>query len=167
MHALYWLSVWIHILAAITWVGGILFLVLVAIPWMRSGDRSQAVRFLRATGRRFRNIAWICFAIVAATGTFNLWFRGVRFATFARPEWRASPFGSAVIAKLSVFALVLLVSGLHDFVVGPRAARAMEQSPAAAETSKLRALASRMGRANLLLALALVGIAVALVRGWP
>ena len=38
MHALFVLSVWIHILAAATWIGGSLFLVIVLVPTTRELD---------------------------------------------------------------------------------------------------------------------------------
>ena len=56
MHALYLLSVWIHILAATVWIGGMSFLVLVVVPWLRRGGRVEAAVFLRETGERFRNV---------------------------------------------------------------------------------------------------------------
>ncbi len=167
MHALYVLSVWLHIMAAITWVGGMLFLMLVAVPWLRRGDRSQAARFLQQTGPRLRNIAWICFATVLVTGTFNLYARGVRFASFADPDWRASGFGTAVLYKLGAFVLVVAVSAVHDFVVGPRASRAIMRDPRAPAATRWRRLATLLGRTNVVLALALVALAVVIVRGWP
>ena len=77
------------------------------------------------------------------------------------PGWLGSAFGRTVVLKLAAFALVLMVSAVHDFVVGPRAAAAIERDAASPETASL------LGRLNALLALALVAIAVALVRGWP
>lgn len=168
MHALYVLSVWLHVLAAITWIGGMFFLVLVVVPWLRrGGDRAQAARFLRETGSRFRDVGWICFAVLLVTGIFQLWRRGVRWGDFASPEWLGSPFGLAVVLKLAVFAVVLGVSAVHDFVLGPRATVAVERDPRSPESERLRRRASLLGRANVLFALALVLLGVVIVRGWP
>lgn len=167
MHTLYVFSVWLHILAAITWIGGIFFLVLVVVPWLRGRDRATAAVFLRETGARFRNVAWSCFAVLLATGLLNLWFRGVRPENFVQPEWLTSPFGHAVVCKLALFALALVVSAIHDFVVGPRATLAVEHDPRSPVAEKLRRQASILGRANALLALLLVALGVILVRGWP
>jgi uncharacterized membrane protein len=167
MHQLYLLSVLLHILAATAWVGGILFLVLVVVPWLRTGGQANAGPFLRETGQRFRWVAWTCFAVLFTTGTFQLWTRGVRMGDFLRAEWLATPFGMAVVLKLGVFVAVLLVSLYHDFLIGPRATLALQENPASPESTRLRRQASLLGRLNGLLALALVAIAVSLVRGCP
>ncbi len=167
MYGFYLLSVWLHILAAITWIGGIAFLVFVVVPWLRRSDRTIAVTFLRETGERFRAVGWICFAILLVTGTYNLWFRGVRFGDFVRPDWLQSTFGKAVVIKLALFVVVLIVSAIHDIAIGPRAAHAMEHQPGSAQAEALRRQASLLGRFNALLALALVAAGVVIVRGWP
>lgn len=164
---LYLVSVWLHILAASTWFGGMAFLVLVVVPWMRQGDRARGAVLLRETGTRFRDVGWVCFAIVLVTGTFNLWVRGVRLGDFTRAEWLASPFGKAVVLKLCVFALMLAVSAVHDFSLGPRATRAIERDPRSVEAEQLRRQASLLGRANVLFALVLIALGVVLVRGAP
>lgn len=167
MHALYLLSVWLHILAAIVWIGGSTFLVLVVVPYLRKGDRAKAAALLRDTGPRFRDIGWACFTIVLVTGTYNLWMRGVRLSSFGDPAWRASQLGRAVELKLAVFTVVLLMSAVHDFVLGPKATRAIVADPRSKEAESLRSTASMMGRVNMLLALLLVAIGVVIVRGWP
>ena len=167
MYGLYIVSVWLHILAAATWIGGMLFVVVVVVPWLRRGDRAQAATFLRETGTRFRNLGWICFAILLVTGVFNLHIRGVHPRDLLSAQWRASPFGRAVALKLLAFAAVLAVSAVHDFVLGPRAALAVERDPRSPEAERLRRWAGRLGRVNALLALVLVALAVFIVRGWP
>lgn len=167
MHALYLLSVWFHILASTIWIGGMFFIVLVVVPWLRHGDRQSAGAFLRETGERFRAVGWACFGIIVVTGTFNLWVRGVRLSDFGRWEWLASPFGTLVITKLTAFTLVLLVSVIHDFVVGPQATQAIQRDAPSGEVEQLRRKASFLGRANVLLALLLVAIGVMIVRGAP
>lgn len=162
----YLISVWLHILAVSAWVGSMFFLTLVAVPWMRHGDRMLAMRFLRESSGNLRNLGWASFAVVLVTGTFNLYVRGVTFASFADAEWRSSPFGKTVLLKLAVFTVVVLMSAVHDFRIGPAATAAMgAQDPVAAE--KMRRTASIMGRTNFLLALILVALGVMIVRGMP
>lgn len=167
MRVLYLVSVWVHILAATVWIGGMLFLVLVVVPWLRRGGRTDAAVFLRETGERFRNVGWVCFGLLLVTGTFNLWVRGVRLSDFVRAEWLESPFGKTVVVKLGAFVVVLVVSALHDFVVGPRATRAIAADPRSTDAQQQRRRASMLGRINVVLALILVAAGVALVRGTP
>jgi len=167
MPLLYVLSVWIHVLAAVTWIGGMFFLVLVVVPWLRRGDRAQAAALLRDTGIRFRKVGWTVFVILIVTGSFNLWFRGVRLGDLVNPEWLATPFGRAVAYKLAAFALVLALSAVHDFFVGPQAAVEGAKDPDSPRAKRLRGLASVLGRVNVVLALVIVWLAVVIVRGWP
>jgi copper resistance protein D len=167
MRIAYLISVWLHILAATVWVGGMAFLVLVIVPWLRTGDRARAGALLRDTGRRFRDVGWVCFGLIVLTGSFNLAARGVRLADFGNAAWLRSPFGLAVLSKLGVFACVLAISTVHDFWLGPRATAVMKADPRSAGAERLRRAASRLGRANALLALVLVGLGVVIVRGWP
>ena len=167
MTTLYLVSVWLHILAAMAWVGGMYFLVLVVVPWLRAGNQQNAGKFLSDTGRRFRSVGWVCFGVLLLTGTFNLWVRGVRVSSFTDAVWLASPFGRSVVLKLELFVVVLMLSAIHDFVVGPRATAALREGPSSPRTQALRKQASFLGRVNAILALLVVAVAVTLVRGWP
>ena len=165
LRALYLFSVWAHMLAATIWIGGMLFLVLVVVPWLRSGRHVDAGVFLRDTGQRFRTVGWACFAVLLVTGTFNLWMRGVRWASFVDAQWLSSTFGRTVLFKLAVFVAVLVVSAVHDWVLGPRATRALEQDPRSLLAARLRRQAGWLGRLNVVLALLLLAGGVLLVRG--
>jgi uncharacterized membrane protein len=167
VHALYVISVYLHVLAAITWIGGMFFLVLVVVPWLRRGDRQKGAAFLRETGAQFRNVGWTCFGILLVTGTFQLYFRGVSLTDFVRPEWLGSSFGRMVILKLGFFSLILASSVVHDFYLGPRATIAVEKDPRSPEAERFRKQASLLGRLNVIFALVLVALGVMLVRGWP
>jgi putative copper resistance protein D len=163
---LYLSSVWLHILAATVWVGGLFFLVLVIVPWLRTGRSSDAGTFLRETGERFRFVGWICFGVLAATGVLNLWVRGVRRAELGSVEWWTTPSGTIVLLKLLTFIAVLGISAVHDFHVGPEAAIEMQRDPRSKRSARLRHRASLLGRVNGMLALLLVALGVLLVRGW-
>jgi copper resistance protein D len=167
MFTLYLVSVWIHVMAATIWFGGLFFLMLVVVPWLRSGASGEPAMLLRGTAGRFRSVAWACFAILFVTGAFNLWMRGVTLASFADAGWLASPFGGVVVAKLVVFLVLIALSARHDFVVGPKAVAAIQQAPQSPEAARLRREASLHGRVNALLALLLVALAVMIVRGRP
>lgn len=167
MHALYLVSVWLHILAATAWIGAMFFLMFVVVPLLRRGDRAQGAAFLSASGPRLRNMGWVAFVVLVVTGTFNLSQRGVTLADFTRPEWTMSAYGRVIMAKLALFAAVVATSAFHDFWIGPRASDAVAHDPNSPASQKLRKTASWMGRANALLALALVAAAVMIVRGVP
>ena len=105
--------------------------------------------------------------LLVLTGSFNLWFRGVRLSDFGRAEWLASPFGKTVVVKLGVFLAVLAISAVHDFRLGPQATRAIAADPTSVISQRARRQASWLGRLNVLLALVLIAAGVMLVRGVP
>jgi copper resistance protein D len=167
VRGLYVAAVWVHILAATVWVGGMLFLVLIVAPWLRGGGRAHALVVLREAGRRFRLVGWICFGVLLVTGSFALWMRGVRLGSFASLAWLGTAFGQIVLAKLGLFLVILVLSALHDFRIGPRATAVLERDPSSEEALRLRLRAAWMGRLNAVLGLAIVLVAVLLVRGVP
>lgn len=119
-HTLYLLSMWLHILAAAAWIGGMLFLVFVIVPVLRLPElRGHAAQLVRQTGRRFRTVGWVALMTLILTGTFNLLYLRVGLTTLLRPDSWQTPFGRALGIELALVVLVLVLSGIHDFVVGP------------------------------------------------
>lgn len=168
---MYQLAVLLHLLAAIIWVGGTLFLVVVIVPLTRSGaiPRPQAVVLLRLIGRRFRLVAWAAIAVLVATGIFLAW-----------DHWNVSPSelvtGDGTIvqtlrAKVGLVALAMVLSAVHDFVLGPRVTTLAEAGipggPPSPELIKARRKLILLARANLAIILAVLVVAVMLGRGWP
>ncbi len=76
----------------------------------------------------------------------------------------SSGYGLLIGKKSVLFAVVLIVSGIHDFWLGPKAAVLMDEDPDHPRTRRLRSASKWAGRVNLLLGLAIVYIAVTLVR---
>ena len=166
MKGLYLLSVWLHILSAVIWIGGTIFLVLVLVPAIRRPEyREVAANLIQETGARFRRISWICLGLLVLSGTFNLASRGFGWADlWSGRLWQGS-FGRTLGIKLLLVATILVLSALHDFVIGPRARMLWQTNPGAPETLRLRRQAGWVGRMNLLLALIVVALGVMLVRG--
>jgi len=166
MKTLYLLSVWVHIVSAIFWIGGSLFLALILVPAMRQSEhRELAASIVSWTGRRFRTIGWVCFGLFIVTGTLNLGFRGYTWGHLFDGTLFAGSFGHALALKLTIFAFILALSAIHDFYVGPKAAELMRIDPRSPRARKLRRRASWFGRVNLLLALIVIWLGMMLVRG--
>ena len=109
-------------------------------------------------------MGWIALTTLVVTGVFNVTMRGYSVGQLLNGEAFTGRWGATLALKLSLVALIVLMSGVHDFWLGPRATRlARENAPAEVrETS--RRVASWMGRTTFLLALAVVALAVTLVR---
>ncbi len=167
MKALYLFSVWLHILAAMVWIGGMVFLVVVLVPFIRQpAYRSIAAPLIRWAGLRFRLVGWLCFGILLLSGIFNLAYRGISWGLLGTAQFWQSFFGHILALKLFLVVLIFLISALHDFLIGPKAGALMQGNPMAPETQRLRRQAGLLGRINLLLALIVVALGVMLVRGW-
>lgn len=145
MRGLYLASVWLHILAAMTWIGGMAAFVVLVMPFFRGRPEAERAQFLDWFGPRFETVSWICLVILMVTGTFNLWSRGVQPSDVLRPEWRATAFGTALLWKLALVVLVTVLSATHARM-------------------RSRVQARWLGRSLLVIGLAIVALAVTLVR---
>ena len=65
---------WLHLMAAIIWVGGTFTISLAVQPVLRTFLNDQA-RFnvYREIGSRFKIVMWSCWTILFLTGVFKLW----------------------------------------------------------------------------------------------
>jgi len=58
----------LHLLGAVVWIGGILFLGLVLAPILRGRPVAERVLLLQAVGRRFLRVGWAALGTLLATG---------------------------------------------------------------------------------------------------
>lgn len=165
---MYQLLVWLHLLAAMAWIGGAVFLVTVLAPVLRSPAlRDQAGELLRATGGRLKALGWVCIITLVSSGTALLEYRGVRLADLANPAFYQSAHGQSIGLKLLLVTTIVSLSLWHDFFVGPRARDLMVAAPRSPEAASARRQAGWLGRITLVLGLAVVLLAVFIVRGRP
>lgn len=166
MYPLHVFSVWLHILAAVVWIGGMVFLALVLVPVIRRPEyRDRAASLVHATGLRFRSLGWGCLGLLLLSGAFNLAYRGFGWVEVWRGEMFRGSLGRTLGMKLALVAVILLLSAVHDFKVGPRATALWQSGSGSEEAGRLRRVASWIARLNLLLALIVVALGVLLVRG--
>lgn len=161
--------VFMHIVAAIAWIGGMVFVALVLVPVLRRESPRMRAALLDAVGRRFRTVGWIALGVLIVTGIGNLRNRGLPWERVFSADLFTGLFGRLLLVKLTFVLVTLVLSGIHDWVLGPAATRTAQQTGPAAEerAARLRRGASWLARLNALVALVIVFLAVALVRGLP
>jgi copper resistance protein D len=162
--SLYHLNVTLHVLAALFWLGGMLFLGLVGARVLRTVEPpALRAELFRRLGHAFRNTGWIAIGVLLLTGVANLHFRGMlSMRVLGSGAYWATPYGQALGWKLVTVTLMVGISAVHDFVDGPRASRATPGSP---DAVRLRRRAALLARANAVIGVVLVFAAVRLARG--
>ena len=88
----------LHVLAATVWVGG-----QITLAGLVPGLRRLAPDAPRVVARRFNLLAWPAFALVVATGVWNV--------VAIDPDWGSS-YGTTLIVKI----VVVVISGVSAFV---------------------------------------------------
>ncbi len=105
------LIMWIHLVAAITWIGGMLFLWLVLRPVLSSPSAgAEGLATLRRVEERFKTVRWASLLTLLVTGVYNLIHEGGS----ARLE---SSWGGVLMIKLLFVAIVMGLSGMNDFLL--------------------------------------------------
>jgi putative copper export protein len=100
----------VHLIAAGIWFGGSTALVFVGVPAIRVLDGEPRGRAMRALGLRWRPLGYGALIVAGVTGV-----------ALASREWEhRAAFQIVLWVKIAVFACLLVVSYLHNFVLGPR-----------------------------------------------
>ncbi|MEZ4521628.1 MAG: DUF4149 domain-containing protein [Thermomicrobiales bacterium] len=156
---------WLHLLAAITWIGGMLFILLVLLPVVRpalaANDRALLVG---RVGTRYGVISFVALVILLVTGYLNGERRSVDWT-----DLTATVYGTRLLVKLVLVAIIIVVTGLHAWY-GQRIVRLVEQAVGAADQSgiamqrrRLQIISGTLSGVNLALNLAVVWIAASLI----
>lgn len=157
----YEIVVFVHIVAAMLWVGGILFLSLVLVPASRRYPRDLRARLFTDVGRQFRVVGWTALAVLVVTGAVQMAARGATLGNVLDGRFFQTPWGRVMGAKLLAVFVMMLLTAIHDFVAGPAADRTER---AGGDAERVRRSAGSLARVTALLALIVVFLAVQLVR---
>ena len=142
---------WIHVIAAMFWIGGMLFFSLVLMPCLKNGlpDGLKADLISRI-GKRFRLLGWFSLGILLITGLFRLF----------QSEWSLREYGGALKTKLILVFFMVLLTLLHDFLGQKTIKKKCLQSSAFLKGVRF------MARVNLFVGLLIVLVALSFVRGF-
>lgn len=143
----------VHLLAASFWIGGMLFMVLALSPYVRKLPQDISVKAYQEVGKRYS--FWgtvIGLPVLFLTGLYNMKTMGVSFSDLT--SW-SNPYASTLHHKLHLFALTVFLAVVHDFYVGPRSHI----------NKKFKIAARIIGVVNLLLGIFIIYLAARLRMG--
>lgn len=100
----------VHLLAAAVWVGGSTALIFVGVPAVRVLKGEERGRAMRELGLRWRPLGYGALLVAGATGV-----------VLAARDWQhTASFQIVLWVKVALAVCLLVVSYLHNFVLGPR-----------------------------------------------
>ncbi len=152
--------IWIHLLSAVVWIGGMVFLSVVLVPVLRrDGLFAQHAVLFRTVAYRFRKLVWGAMGVLLGTG---LVLAAGRSIPITEPWLWPRVFA----AKMGLVAFLFSLTLLHDLLVGPRVRGilGMAETERTARDRALLRYSVLVPRLSLLVALLVLLAAVVLAR---
>jgi|GEM_PF-3004798 len=101
----------IHILAAISWVGGMIFVAFIVGTYVRRHfSPAERTPLMADIGKRFSYLGWSAILVLVVTGIYN----AIRFLGSWDALWQTT-FGHILLAKSGLVGVMILLSIVHDF----------------------------------------------------
>ncbi len=116
------LPLWIHILAATVWVGPQFLMFVAVVPSLRAlPDATARYHLLRAFTPRFGWLGFGALVVLVLTGIDNI-------NRYAPPDPFEIRYGYILVTKVSMVAVIFVVTACHTFYVGPALLRLQKQA---------------------------------------
>lgn len=152
---------WLHLLAAFTWVGGLIFVNVVLTPAVQ--PKGIPPQFVRLMGmERFRAFAWGSIIILVITGVYN----AVQTVP-AISDLTTSAYGLTLLIKIMVVAMMAAITAVNSIVLRRRITQA-PAGPGATPPVEMQTMGKRLvilSRLNLGLGLLVLLLATLLKFG--
>jgi uncharacterized membrane protein len=148
---------WLHLLGAMVWIGGLCFQLLVVPAVLR--HMPSAVEQLRSClsfDMRFRSVMWPAVGLVLLTGLYNV--MNLLYATTLAGGHLSSTFVQRLGIKLLLVVLMLLLHAVQRFAVHPCLVAGLIQLPA--DTLILPDNLLKLQRLSQLLSMLIMAVAV-------
>jgi len=149
------LTFWIHFLAAVTLVGSLVMTSILVLPAARTLDPLDQLNLITAIQKRMEPAAWLSISLLIVTGLFqmsvNIHYNG--FLSVSN-QWTI-----AILVKHILVVALIVVSAVQTWDVLPTIRRLLLRKDKASkeEASKLQGREAWLLRANLILAILILG----------
>ncbi|HEY7490490.1 MAG TPA: DUF4149 domain-containing protein [Candidatus Tectomicrobia bacterium] len=151
---------WLHLLGAVVWIGGLFFQVLVVAPILhRSTLTAERLRFGLRLDIRFRSFMWPAVGLVLLTGLYNV--MNVLYTTTLAGSSVPPMFVRLLSLKLLLVLLMLVLQGIQRFALQPRSVALLTRLSSGA--TELPEALQRLRRRSHLLSLLTVGTAAVVI----
>ena len=155
---------WLHVIAAVVWVGGNLVLAMVIVPHFRQNlPPVERIKLLTQIGKRFEPVVWGCIGVLFFTGIVNI-FDALDITSLAPIP---NAFMRTFLIKIVLFFVLIILTVLHSMIFAPRLAAAIEALDPRLEDlppeikplrTQMSVVSSLMGVVSLLILLAAVAL---------
>jgi uncharacterized membrane protein len=154
---------WLHMLATVAWIGGIVSLSILVLPAAHKSLKPvDQLAFIEAMQKRLEPLAWFSLGLLIATGLFQL---------SANPHYNgffdvSTQWSLAILVKHGMVAVMVVVSAVQTWEVLPAIRRTLmrrEKGASEEEILRLKQREERLLRMNFILSILILG-ATALAR---
>ncbi len=160
--------VWLHLLGAVVWVGGLVFLVLVVGPALkRAASVREHLRLGLNLESRFRAVMWPAAGVVLLTGLFNV--INILYATSIAGGSVPPAFARMLALKIGLVVVMVVLQAIDQLVVRSKRIEGLQTlSPEATALPipllKWQRLSQRICVIIMVLAVIAMGLGVTLTR---
>jgi len=132
------LTRWVHLFAAVVWLGGLFFYALVLRPSLAEIDPGNARRLMQIASMRFRAVSTACLALLLFSG---LWLISQILGGVAiQDAFFSTPYRRILGLKILLSSIAIAVGMWVGFVLAPRLVVALENRDEAVVRSTGRAI---------------------------
>jgi uncharacterized membrane protein len=125
----------------------------------------KRIEVLSSTARRFRIVSWMAILVLLVTGVLNAINRGVTLQMILTGTIFLSYFGKILTVKVVLVLSMLVLSAIHDFLLGPKLITLMNtkaSNPSSFKLKKSQRYISWLARINVLLGILVITFAIML-----
>lgn len=148
---------WLHMLATVTWIGGIVSISILVLPAARKSlSPAEQLAFIESMQKRLEPLAWFSLGLLIVTGLFQL---------SANPHYNgffdvSTQWSLAILVKHGLVAVMVAVSAVQTWEVLPAIRRTMMRRGKGAseeEIVQLQKREERLLRMNFVLSILILG----------
>jgi copper resistance protein D len=152
---------WLHILAAVAFIGPQIFLVVAAMPALRTiADVKARAAATRVMTMRFGVLGVVALVVLIVTGIMNYTYAN------SRHDLDAKRYFIALQIKLTLVLVVVVLTVLHGAVLGARLQRLQESDAPEEEIARTRQWSMWLSMANLAAGIVILLCAAVLGSAW-
>lgn len=148
-------TAWVHMLSAVVWIGGIFFILYVAIP-VAGKILDQPGKIMGPLSKRFVPLANISIFLIIASGIIM----NIASHDFAGPRVFPGSRAQSLVIKILLVVIMTSIHFYRGLILTPRIARLSSEGSHLEKVQKLQSLSLNLVKINFLL-----GITVLLLTG--